>query len=439
MKTKTIILLLSSVLFFSTACTTLKRYNSVISSGTDTTLAGIDLFGFSLTRSKPESSSKSLWDLSADAQSQFIKILNSRFPDNDKFLEALSFEYLKGDEDLMPTDYVSKDLRLIFSVSKNRNYTKNRNMSGIKLSPADRIEYLNISLEIPENSNLRFTGWNMFTTEYGTVDIADVSFNRILELESFPSLATDINEAGIEVMAGGKRTVSRKEEQALKYRYLKINGRINDKVIEMEEEGTRETDLTGNITADVSLVFERLPEMLTGIYGLFDSTGRFNEPENLLLQYYGVLVPKMEDVIDTIYADLKMDYLFRNVVHGKKTFPEWDDHIKYYHGSINKRVKLFTANDYVPDFSCVGFKGEPDKKDIIKLESSDKKIYSLIFRTYDEASVFYKWLMQYCNQTDNKDKVIMIGGQILKFLDNDLTGRLIESYSRFSVMPYYIN
>ena len=44
----------------------------------------------------------------------------------------------------------------------------------------------------------------------------------------------------------------------------------------MEEEGTREIDLTGNIMTDVSLEFERFPEMLTDFSGLKDSSGRYN-------------------------------------------------------------------------------------------------------------------------------------------------------------------
>ena len=69
-----------------------------------------------------EEENKSLWDLSADAQSQFIKIFNTRYPENEQFLEAMSFEYLKEDKPLFPYGYVSKDLRLVFSISKQRDY-----------------------------------------------------------------------------------------------------------------------------------------------------------------------------------------------------------------------------------------------------------------------------------------------------------------------------
>ena len=49
-----------------------------------------------------------------------------------------------------------------------------------------------------------------------------------------------------------------------------------------------------------------------------------------------------------------MDYVFRNVISGQKTFPEWDDRVKYYNGSVSKTIPLFTSDDYVPDFYCIG-------------------------------------------------------------------------------------
>ncbi len=38
-----------------------------------------------------------------------------------------------------------------------------------------------------------------------------------------------------------------------------------------------------------------------------------------------------------------MDYIYRNVVSGQKTFPEWDDRVRYYSGTVSKRVPLFTC------------------------------------------------------------------------------------------------
>jgi len=416
------------------SCTTIKRYSSVQPTGMDNALATVDLFGFTLSEAKPENGNKTLWDLSADAQSQFIKILNVRYPDNDEFLRAMSYEYLKEDILSFPYNYVSKDLRMIFSISKQRDYGNKDNPSRLNLSPADRIEYLRITLMIPDDSGVRFTGWNMFTTDYGSIDIADVSFSRSLEIDASGLLSADRKETGRELSAGGKSAATRREDQEIKYRYLKLNGRISKNKIEMEEEGTREIDLTGNITADLSLEFEKFPEMITEFIDLKDSSGRYNRPEKLIIRHSDAIVPRMEKIKDTVYADLKMDYVFRNVVSGEKTFPEWDDRVKFYKGSISKTVPLFASSDYVPDFYCIGTNKEPSRRDVLKLSFQNGKEYNLIFRTCQEAAGFYDWLTDYFIRTENRNHTVKIGGYSLKLKDGDFTGDLLAGCT---ILPCY--
>jgi hypothetical protein len=434
MKPKFIFLHFIPGLFIAFSCSTLNRYSSVQPTGTDNSLAGIDLYGFRLSEAKPENENKTLWDLSADAQSQFIKILNARYPENEKFLEAMSFEYLKDDAPPLPSDYVSKDLRMIFSISKQRDYGNKNNPSRLQLSPADRIEYLKITLRIPEDSGVRFTGWNMFTTEYGSIDIADVSFSRSLEIDASGLLTKDKKETGGEVSAGGKSSASRREDQEVRYRYLKLNGRISNHGIEMEEEGTREIDLTGNIMADISMEFERFPEMITDFIGLKDSTGRYNDPEKLKILHSDAIIPRMENVKDTVYADLSMDYVFRNVINGQKTFPEWDDRVKYYKGSVSKTVPLFTSGDYVPDFYCIGSTNYPEKRCIIRTSSPSGKENDLIFRTYKDAGAFQEWLAGYFTRSENRNKPVSIGGYRLKFMDGDFKS---EMAAGMNIIPCY--
>ncbi len=437
MKRGLIITLTIPLIAISVTCSTLKRYKSVDAPGVNNSLAGIDLFGYRLSGASPENAGKTLWDLSADAQSQYIKILNSRYPDNDKFMEAMSFKYLNEEATPVSEDFVSKDLRLIFSVSKIRDYRKDISSSRLNLSSADRIEYLKITLNIPEGSPVRFTGWNMYTTEYGSVDIADISFSRTLELAASGTLLSDKNESGGEISSGGKSLVSSKEEQSLKYRYLRLNGRLNYNEIEMEEEGIREIDLTGNIIADVSVQFDKFPEILTVITGLKDSSGKFNDPEKFRIKYYDVTVPGMEKLKDTIYAILKMDYLFRNVLKGRRTFPEWDDRIKYYSGTVTKTIPLFISDDYVPDFYCIGTDGLPGKRDVLKLSAPSGKVYSMIFRTRPEATAFQEWLIHYFKNAGNNGKPLRIGEQTLKFRDGDLTAGLFAEHSGFMILPLY--
>lgn len=434
MRKALLIYLLLPVVFLLTSCTTFRRYNSVVSPGTDSTLADIDLFGIRISQAKPASGAKSLWDLSADAQSQFIKILNSRFPDNDRFLKSLSFEYMKDGKDLPAIDYVSKDLRLIFSISRKSALLKDASYKIPLLSPADRLEYIKISLVLRDPS-LSITGWNIYSTEYGSIEIGDVSFSKSLEVSGSAALSAKKLNTGGDLTTGAGVSLSRKEDQSLRQRYLKLSGRINKQKIEMEEEGTRETDLAGNIIADVSLQFAGMSEMITLFKGLKDSSGAFNPPEKLSADIYLASVPKRRKIDDMIEADLKMDFVYRNVRRGSKTFQEWDDRVKYYTGTVTKTIPLFTARDYVPGFYCIGSLSENEERDLVEMERGNGNQFPLIFSNYDEASAFCEWLLS-CLAV-NKGKLIKIGDMSLKFRNLYLTAELLKNESRFGVMPCY--
>jgi hypothetical protein len=418
-------------------CTTLKRYDSVQSPETDNDLADIDLFGYSLSGPGAETGTKTLWDLSADAQSQFIKILHVRYPDNEKFINALSYEYLKPNTAQSPASYINKDLRMIFSVSKRLGFGERNSPPGFNLSPADRIEYVRISLKIPDNAGLKFRGWNMFTTDYGSIEIADVSFSRNLEIDASGVLPVGSKASSGELSAAGKSSSGRKEDQGIQYRYLRLNGRMKNNGIELEEEGTREIDLTGNIVADVAVEFEKFPAVITEITGMKDSTGRFNQPEKLLMCKTGIFIPGMENARDTIYADLSMDYVFRNVLKGQKTFPEWDDRVKYVRGSVLKRVPLLTSEDYVPDLYSIGTDMPSEKREIIKMMDHANKEIDLIFKTRSEALSFYDWMTHFLSLAENKGKKIKIGGSVLRFSGSDLTNDVFSEQSGLKVLPYY--
>jgi hypothetical protein len=424
--------LIISALFFLASCTSLKRYKSLTIAGTDSTLADLSLFGSRLSQAEPGNTAKSLWDLSADAQAQFIRILNARYHDNDKFLRSLSYEYMNGEKEVLSDNYIRKDLRFVFSVSRKRNYTKPDAFHKSVLSPADRLEYLKISVIIKDTS-LMFRGWNKFGTEYGSIDIGDVSFNRSLDLTGSASVTG--KKSGPDMSAEAGTSVSRKEDQKVKYRYIMLNGRLSDNAIEMEEEGTREIDLTGNITADVSVEFESTGEILTKIKGLKDSSGVFNQPEKLSLNTFVVDVPDIAAIKDGIEADLRMDFVYRNVKRGRKTFPEWDDRVKYYTGSVTKPVLLLADRDYVPGFCSIGLGQGGTKKEFLTLKKWTGESCPLIFPTYNEAADFYEWVVWL--MMNKGDKALTIGGYNLQFRNVDLTSDIINQEAKFGVVPYY--
>jgi len=421
-----------AIAFLISCSTSLKRYRSASQTGNDNTLADADLFSSRISATNSLQTKKTLLDLTAEAQAQFIRIMNTRYPDNGSFLNSLYFEFLPAANDPVQTDYIKKDLRMVFSVSRKRGYHDSK--GAPLLTEADRLEYLKLTVVLDEPF-VKFTGWNMYTTEYGSVEIGDVSFSKSLGTDLSASIPVKINSIKSDLSPSVNAAISRKEDQQVKYRYIKLNGKLNDTVLVMEEEGTRETDLTGNIIADVSIRFRSAQEYVTRIYNLYDSAGKITPPGKLILKSSIVEIPDVEFPQKEIGAKLILDYVYRNVTGGSKTFPEWDDRIKYYTGHREKHISLLRDADYVPAFFGIGTGQGTAKKELVSLAGRDGSSYRLMFASYSEAADFCKWLKEWL--AGNEDKQASAGIYILKFGNAPLTGKIIESNRLFGVIPCF--
>lgn len=381
MKKGLILLLGAWMLLGFTGCSSVKRFKSASFKHEDPALVEVDLFSTKLTEEESGPGGGNLWDLSAGAQTQFVQILDERFPENSRFIEALGTKY-PGKEIYGASDLTEKNLRMVFSIRKKRDYARINDPSG-RFSPADRIEYLTIRLDLPDTSHLHFTRWNRFSTEYGEIEIADITFSRNLQLEP------DVPVAEAELSP--RATVGRNEMQEVRARYLKLNGAMDDGWILIEEEGTRETDLTGNVLADITLRFEPFPERIT--HPVFAPAGLEHalQPELKGWVFREVMVPRMEEAPERIMGTLRADYVYRHVQSGWKTFQEWDDRVEYYSGTLEKEVVLFSRKDYLPDFFCIGT--DQSGRRVLTLRHTSGREYPLQFDNYPDASSVLEWLM----------------------------------------------
>ncbi len=392
-----------------TACTSVKRFKSVEYIGEDNSLVEVELFNARISDEPVAVREKNLWTLSANAQTRLVQILDERYPDNEQFMSAMAGSF--GTSEVPLQDLTRKDLRMVFTISKNRDYSLLNDANG-RFSPADRIEYLKLSLDIPESYNLRFYEWNRYVTEYGDIDIADVSFSRNLDL------SLDGSPGGVDM--GSEASLGRSEKQVVSKRYLKLNGSISDHRVVIEEEGTREVDLTGNITADVSLLFDGFPEIV--MVPVF-TTAEDGSSEFSAFNFVDVLVPAMSDAPDTLFAELRLDYIYRHVASGWNTFAEWDDKVEYYQGSIRRKIPLFPKKDYLPRLYCIGT--EQGGKDALKLHKTQEKEYLLQFRDRRDASRFLEWLQ---NSSRKQNDPVFIGSSKLLYKGDPISpGEVIQN------------
>ncbi len=387
----------------------------------------IDLFGTKIEAAGEEDESKSLWDLQAEGQAELIKELSKRNSEDEKFASALNNKYIKGKSKTI-TDYTSKDVRLIFSISKKRNYQALPGFasSTTSFTLGDRIEYVKFDIVIPNNVNLSFVKWNKFSTEYATINVADVSFNRSLEVTASSGIT---NVSGAEKTVDNKKTTSSNsltptisgkgttgiiENQIVRYRYVGLNGTISDKKASIEQEGIREIDLTGNVIADFNLKFDEFPETITSIEDYKAASGAYNAPKNLKVSLYTAMVPIVSGLPEKIEASLNYQYAYRHIVKGEKTYYEWDDKIEYITGTASKTITLFKRDDYLPSFYNISERA-PDhvfgyqRTRIVLKDVHSNEETEMVFPDLAAAQEFWRWLNKHEPAPADVNKPIVIG------------------------------
>src|SRR6201991_4775073 len=220
------------------SCSAVKRYSSVDNtqkeqpvflskdSSEDNIRVRMNISDSKISDPAPSGSYKSLWDLGNEGQKELLDILAQRYKDNDKFTDILNNQYLSDDDKGSGAiDYVRKNVRIVFSISRWHPYDIMGRTNGF--SPADRIEYLKYKLTLDDpGSTIKFTSWNRYGTAYGSINIADMNFQESLSASAGAGNSAGILTGGSGSGAGVTTSASKTESQKVRYRYIQLNGSI---------------------------------------------------------------------------------------------------------------------------------------------------------------------------------------------------------------------
>jgi hypothetical protein len=437
------------------SCSTVQRYNSVVNTqkeppvllargeNEDGLRVRMDISDSRISNPPAPDSGKSLWDLSNDGQKELLGILSQRYKDNEKFTSSLNNQYLSEDGgNGGAIDYVHKNVRIVFSISRWHPYEMMGKVNGY--SPADRIEYLKYKLMLDDSaSTIKFTSWNRYGTAYGSINIANVNFQAGLSESADVGNASNItggNGAG----AGLTASASKMEKQNIRYRYIQLNGNISNKSLQLESEGTREIDLAGNVTADVTMEFDAFPEVLYTLSNAKNESEIFLQPSEVHLGETVGFAPK-ETTIHSIRAMLTYTYAYRHVEKGEKTFYEWDDKVNYVTGTVSKEVTLMKARDILPPFCCLKFQSDTSTgdKNFIKIRNLAGGLgvqeTNLAFPNQSAANNFIIWLVSYkCSPAELNKPIKLKNGYALWYNGSFLTRqRILDNQDQLEAIFQY--
>ena len=438
------------------SCSAVKRYSSVDNtqkeqpvflskdSSEDNIRVRMNISDSKISDPAPSGSYKSLWDLGNEGQKELLDILAQRYKDNDKFTDILNNQYLSDDDKGSGAiDYVRKNVRIVFSISRWHPYDIMGKTNGF--SPADRIEYLKYKLTLDDPaSTIKFTSWNRYGTAYGSINIADMNFQESLSASAGAGNSAGILTGGSGSGAGVTTSASKTESQKVRYRYIQLNGSISSKSLQLESEGTREVDLAGNVTADVTMEFDAFPEVLYSLSKAKNDSGIFLQPGEVHLNETVALVPK-ETTIHNIRAMLTYNYAYRHVEKGDKTFYEWDDKVKYVTGTVSKEVTLMKARDILPPFCCLKFQCDTSthNKNFIRIRNLAAGLgvqeTNLAFANQSAANTFITWLVSYkCPPAELDQPIKLKNGYALWYNGSFLTRqRILDNQDQLAEIFQY--
>lgn len=405
MKKNLLALLLLLMAGTAMAQTSMKRFKKLREGKTDNNLVSIEIFSATVASSETPTGGKTVFDLSERGQAASLDGKN-----NNDISELLNKKFQSDSKNKMPVvDMTTRNITVTFSIGRKPSYAAGN------FSAYDRIEDLNYSFKMDNhpavNQEVRFARWNKYVTEYGTLDIGSLEFNqgftanldvtgKIGASASTKSVVKDGDNTtetgasvGPEVSATGKvgYNRSRKENQLIKQRFIQLTGTFGERQFSIHQQGTRETELAGNVSVDVTIKFPPAEVIFTNFSDLYTDKNAINGPDKVKMEHTRYKVPDITMLATGLTGQLSYSFAVRHIHKKANTFPESDDRISFITGENSKAILLVKPEELkVPIY----FIHVPVGGNMKTLQYDDAGIKRAIsFTSYSAAAEFRSWLI----------------------------------------------
>ncbi len=367
---------------------------------------------------------KTIWNLKGEGQAMLIEKLNDRYKENDAFKKELDNKYLQEEE---TSDFTIKKVRLVISIKK----LIDNNPKSSTYSLADRIQNLTFKISF-KDAGATFLKWNKFETEYGEIDLGDITYER--NAEATLGAGNEETLGNAEVKGG----ISRSEEVKLKKNYAKLNGIFYKDSLVVYLQGTKEVDLDGNIIIETTIKFREKKGYFVDLSNLKNSKGQYLPMDSIKTTFHIKKIPEYSDSLPLTIA-FDYNYTYRHVTKNAKTYDESDDKVTFIDGAgKNTAVTLLNDDEIFPDRYAI-FSDVEDtdpitlyNPDPLHVKQGEKVIkegcgskpsnIALWFPTEEKAWEFYEWLRYWGKIKMSSDKTtIRIGCYELMWADKPFT------------------
>jgi hypothetical protein len=108
--------------------------------------------------------------------------------------------------------------------------------------------------------------------------------------------------------------------------------------------------------------------------------------------------------------------------------------VEYYSGKVEKKVALFTIQDYLPVLYGIGT--DHPERELIKVRTGRGETCPLQFKDYAGASRFMDWLLNQ-GEKDKGDDPVRIGNSRLLFNESELSADQLNKIPDLKLIPVY--
>jgi hypothetical protein len=210
-----------------------RTFNPGLPAIPDVTAPTVNVFVLDVPR---ETAQTTLRDLSAEAQAALIQEMGRLSKSPQELVQNLARPLRASTSPGGLIDETRRRKRLVFSVTNNSRL------------PGTRIQRIDMGLKQVYGAQL--TSWNMFATEFGTIDLGSVNAEQNRSLSASASADPRgplFGTQNLSAATSGKLS----EAILLRERYIKSSGILQANSARIIQQGVPGIDLAGNLTVDL--------------------------------------------------------------------------------------------------------------------------------------------------------------------------------------------
>lgn len=381
---KNLIYILISVFFIGCATSKItKRYKKMTTGSITKPEQYVKINAFSLDVAKT-SSNKSLFDLTEKGQAKLIEEVSKKAKTTDEIYSSLTNKFVSKKKSSSEISKAEFSKRVVISIENLKNY-----------NGANRFESLTASIKHKKNK-IEFLYWDKIITQYQEIDIGKLSYSNTGGFSISPDITMSGTIQGNAPISTSYSATSSEEVQ-LKRKFPAITGALNSTNFWITRNSAHSEDISGNILVEIKFKSNKpASKTVYSFDNLFVKDIVTTDPKKVKTKKtnfeYANLLPSDTEV------ELKLDFKYREVTDGAKTFTESDDVVSYLNGSTGNKVikfNLLSDTDLNNKFWVIKRDNE-----ILALKNSSVTD-NLRFSSYSDAEQFLKWLNDTNNTTVN--------------------------------------